>query len=260
VAPSSDMSAEPSADAVDWPIPLADLAERVGMTPRNIRAHQSRGLLPPPVRRGRVACYGQEHETALLRIKELQSRGYNLAAIEALILDGADESTALQRVVLAPLLAHDEVVLTWTQIAAMFDQEPDPERYQRAVESGMVGVTDEGDLVAPSRALLDGARKLMDLGVPFPELFDMQIEVVRDTRDIARRFVELCLDCALAPYGDDVAPPEKWDEARAHFEQLYQRMTSVLAGSFAVSVRRAAEDLLTQRSGQADAARDGAAG
>lgn len=245
--PSGDASAGDRTDDVDWPIPLAELAERVGMTPRNIRAHQSRGLLPPPVRRGRIACYGEDHEAALLRIKELQSRGYNLAAIEALMVGGADESTALQRVVLAPILAHDEVVMTQKQIAGMFEQEPDRERYRRAVESGMVRVSDDGNIVAPSRALLEGARKLLDLGVPFQQMFDMQIEVVRDTRDIARRFVELCLDCALGPYGADAVPPDKWDDARARFEQLYHRMTSVLAGSFAVSVQRAAEDLLAQR-------------
>src|SRR6266568_8503418 len=73
-------SAEP-----DWPIPIDELAARVDMSPRNIRAHQSRGLLPPPIRKGRVACYGEEHEDMLLRIKELQARGYNLAAIDALL-------------------------------------------------------------------------------------------------------------------------------------------------------------------------------
>jgi DNA-binding transcriptional MerR regulator len=251
VTTSSEEAADDTggvSSGLDWPIPLAELAARVGMTPRNIRAHQSRGLLPPPVRRGRIACYDQEHEQALLRIKELQSRGYNLAAIDELMRAAGDEATALQRVVLAPILAHDEVVLSWPQIAGMFDQQPDPDRYRSAVECGMVRVTDDGEVVAPSRALLDGARKLLDLGVPFNELFDMQIEVVRDTRDIARRFVELCLECALAPFGEDsLPPPEKWDEARAGFEQLYQRMTSVLAGSFAISVRRATEDLLAER-------------
>jgi DNA-binding transcriptional MerR regulator len=248
-----------SGETVDWPIPLAELADRVGMTPRNIRAHQSRGLLPPPIRRGRVACYGEEHEAVLLQIKELQAKGYNLAAITALLLrPDADDSSALQRVVLAPILAHDEVVLTWQQIAAMFDQTPDPTRYRRAVESGLVGVTDDGDIIAPSKALLEGARALVDLGVPFEDLFDMQVQVVGDTREIARRFVELCLKCALAPYGSDSAPPEKWDEARIRFDELYKRMTSVLAGSFAVSVRRATEDLLAER--VVDAARGAPSG
>jgi DNA-binding transcriptional MerR regulator len=34
---------------------IIELAEQVGMTPRNIRAYQSRGLLFPPHIEGRVA-------------------------------------------------------------------------------------------------------------------------------------------------------------------------------------------------------------
>lgn len=226
---------------------IDELARRVGMTPRNIRAHQSRGLCPPPVRAGRVALYGAAHESALLRVKELQSRGYNLAAITALVIEEGPDRGGMQRAVLAPILDHDEVVLSWHEIASMYDQEPSPDRFRRAVDSGMVRVTADGKVIAPSQTLLRAARALLDTGMPFDEMFDMMIEVVRDTGDMARRFVELCLECALAPYGDNPPPPDKWHDARDRFEQLYQRMTSVLAGSFAVSVRRAAEDLLAER-------------
>src|SRR3954451_9395805 len=237
-----------SPSSVDWPITISELAQRVDMTVRNIRAHQSRGMLPPPVRKGRVACYGEEHEAVLLRIKQLQAKGYNLAAIEELLRSGSDEHAALQRLVLSPLLGSDEVTLTWQEIAGMFDQQPDPERYRRAVESGLVQVSPDGALVAPSASLLQAARKLVDHGVPFQEMFDLQVEVAGETRDIARRFVDLCLRCALAPYGfvGEVAP-QQWEDVQARFEDLYRRMTSVLGASFAVSVRRAAEALLSER-------------
>src|SRR4051795_10841715 len=214
----------PSSD-VEWPITISELAQRVGMTIRNIRAHQSRGLLPPPIRRGRVACYGGEHEAVLIRITELQAKGYNLAAIEELLRSGSDEHAALHRLVLAPLLGQDEVTLTWQEIAGMFDQQPDPDRYRRAVESGLVQVGPDGVLVAPSASLLQAARKLVDHGVPFQEMFDMQVEVAGETRDIARRFVDLCLRYALAPYGGvgEVAP-QQWDDVQVRFEDLYRRM------------------------------------
>ena len=97
--------------------------------------------------------------------------------------------------------------------------------------------------------MLQAARKLVEHGVPFQEMFDMQVEVAGETRDIARRFVDLCLRCALAPYGGvgEVAP-QQWEDVQARFEDLYRRMTSVLGASFAVSVRRAAEALLSERS------------
>ena len=46
------------------------LAQQTGMTVRNIRAHQSRGLLPPPDVRGRTGYYGDEH---VARIREVQT-------------------------------------------------------------------------------------------------------------------------------------------------------------------------------------------
>ncbi len=37
---------------------IDELARETGMTVRNIRAHQSRGLLPPPEVRARTGYYG----------------------------------------------------------------------------------------------------------------------------------------------------------------------------------------------------------
>src|ERR687885_631192 len=40
---------------------IDQLAQAAGMTVRNVRAHQSRGLLPPPRLTGRTGYYGPEH-------------------------------------------------------------------------------------------------------------------------------------------------------------------------------------------------------
>ena len=53
------------------------------MTVRNIRAHQSRDLLPPPEVRGRTG-YGPDHARIEL-IQELQADGFNLKLIKRLI-------------------------------------------------------------------------------------------------------------------------------------------------------------------------------
>ena len=63
------------------------LAQASGVTVRNIRAHQSRGLLPPPEVRGRTGFYSQEHVARLQLINEMQADGFNLNAIKR-ILDG----------------------------------------------------------------------------------------------------------------------------------------------------------------------------
>src|SRR4051795_10023267 len=72
---------------------IDELAQRTGMTVRNIRAHQSRGLLPPPEVRGRTGYYGPAHVARLELIRTLQDEGFNLEAIRRLIerADGTDE-------------------------------------------------------------------------------------------------------------------------------------------------------------------------
>ena len=56
-----------------------------GMTVRNVRAHQSRGLLPPPEVRGRTGYYGPEHVARIELIRELQADGFNLDLIRQLL-------------------------------------------------------------------------------------------------------------------------------------------------------------------------------
>src|SRR6185436_13945080 len=74
---------------------IEDLARETGMSVRNIRAHQSRGLLPPPELRARTGYYGQAHVSRLRLIQEMQAAGFNLAAIKHLVEDdgagGGDE-------------------------------------------------------------------------------------------------------------------------------------------------------------------------
>jgi hypothetical protein len=64
---------------------IGELAEQVGMTVRNIRAYQARGLLPPPLVDGRVGFYTETHRERLRMIRRLRSEGFNLVAISALL-------------------------------------------------------------------------------------------------------------------------------------------------------------------------------
>jgi DNA-binding transcriptional MerR regulator len=61
------------------------LAEAVGMTVRNIRAYQSRGLLHSPEIQGRVAHYNSAHVARLELVGSLQREGFTLSAIKRLI-------------------------------------------------------------------------------------------------------------------------------------------------------------------------------
>ena len=57
---------------------IDDLARESGVSVRNVRAYQERGLLQPPQRVGRVAFYGEEHLKRLSVIVSLLERGYKI--------------------------------------------------------------------------------------------------------------------------------------------------------------------------------------
>ncbi len=74
---------------------VEQLSARADVTVDTIRYYQSKGLLDPPRREGRVAWYGEQHLERLARIRSLQGRGFTLATIVRLVsgeLDAADEA------------------------------------------------------------------------------------------------------------------------------------------------------------------------
>src|SRR5271166_3945634 len=74
---------------------VEQLSVRSGLSVDTIRYYQSKGLLDPPRRAGRVAWYDDGHIDRLDRIRTLQQRGFTLATIARLVsgdLDAADEA------------------------------------------------------------------------------------------------------------------------------------------------------------------------
>ena len=74
---------------------VEQLSARADVSVDTIRYYQSKGLLEPPRRAGRIAWYGDGHLVRLQRIRALQQRGFTLATIARLVtgeLDAADEA------------------------------------------------------------------------------------------------------------------------------------------------------------------------
>ena len=60
---------------------IDDLARVAGTTTRNVRGYQDRGLLPRPLRRGRIAIYTDLHLDRLRVINDLLRRGFTIRHI-----------------------------------------------------------------------------------------------------------------------------------------------------------------------------------
>ena len=90
---------------------VEQLSVRSGVSVDTVRYYQSKGLLDPPRREGRVAWYDDGHLDRLARIRTLQQRGFTLATIARLVsgdLDAADEAL-LGRAVRRPPVGRPRV-------------------------------------------------------------------------------------------------------------------------------------------------------
>lgn len=77
------MTPNPASPTSCWRID--DLAHRGGVTVDTVRYYQREGLVPEGARAGRVKLYGPTHLERLERIRDLQGRGFSLAAIRSLL-------------------------------------------------------------------------------------------------------------------------------------------------------------------------------
>jgi DNA-binding transcriptional MerR regulator len=224
---------------------IDELARRTGMTARNIRAHQSRGLLPPPEVRGRTGYYGPEHVARLELIRELQAEGFNLEAIRRLIEAGGGSTTDLLRFTRAlrePFEDEEPQVVELDQLARAFGP-GGPELVERAVELGLLrrlnGAGDRYEQRSPR--LGHAARELRRLGVSPERALDVAAELRRHADEVATVFVELFLDEVWKPFEAAGRPPERWPEVVEALERMRPLAAESVLAIFQLAMSEAVE-------------------
>jgi DNA-binding transcriptional MerR regulator len=186
----------PVDDAV---LTIDDLASAAGMTARNVRAHQSRGLLPPPAIKGRVALYGPTHLARLQLIRALQDDGFNLATIVSLFAAGKHDVERMRR--LSPsqleLMRIDLEAEIGTNGLAALAAAPGGD-IDTLVEHGLLRPLGDGRYAAASPALLAAGRRLNQLGIGAGEQANIVLDVARFAQsggeDIGRLAAGICGD------------------------------------------------------------------
>lgn len=159
-----------------------ELADAVGMTPRNIRAHQSRGLLEPPEIRGRIAYYSGQHAARLHLIGSLQREGFTLAAIKRLLETPGSYSSIVadrrRRFREGSADMASTVRVSEQRIRALFPGAP-----QDLTSTGLAWHDEQGRLVAPT-VLVGVGRTLLGLGLSADVVARLQLEGVRSGREL----------------------------------------------------------------------------
>ena len=193
----------PRTDTAESGLTIDELARESGMTARNIRAHQSRGLLPPPTVRARTGFYGPEHVARIKLIQDMQAQGFNLKAIERLLEIGAgggsEQALEFERALLQPFGSEEPEVVTGDELFEAFGAVPDQKLIRKAERIGVLRPIGEGTWEVPSPTLLRAARELVELGIPLNHAIAVGESITKHTSAIAREFVRLFVQDVLDP-------------------------------------------------------------
>jgi DNA-binding transcriptional MerR regulator len=233
---------------------IDELAQATGMTTRNIRAHQSRGLLPPPVVRGRTGYYSDEHAARLRLILRMQADGFNLGAIRR-VLDSVPSGTARQVVDFESALraAWEEEPVETVPAEEMVRRfgTADLELVRRAERIGLIHDLRDGRFEVRSPLLLRAAEQLVALGLPLESCIAAAEDVARHAHGVARRYVRLYLDEVWRPFEEAGRPESEWPRMQDTLEQMRPLALDSLAAAFrlamGVEVDRAYQQVLRRR-------------
>ncbi len=234
--------AEPEDDSLT----VDELARRTGMTARNIRAHQSRGLLPPPEVRGRTGYYGPEHLARIELIRELQAEGFNLDLIKRLV-EGAGGSSAevlrFTRALREPFADEEPRILDAAELAERWGT-ADPELLARAQKLGLLRPLGDGGFEETSPRLGQAGDELLRLGVSPEEALEILEKVRRNADTVARTFAKVFLDAVWAPFDEAGRPEHRWPEVRDSLERLRPLASESLLAVFRLAMDDAVEEEL----------------
>jgi DNA-binding transcriptional MerR regulator len=158
---------------------IDELARLAGSTTRNVRVYRDRGLLPPPLRVGRIALYNDTHLTRLRLITSMLNRGYNIAHVREM-LSAWEEGKNLGDV----LGLESAIVGTWTteksQTMPLAEAQrliDDANAFERLVGLQVIHV--DGPQATITRPkLIEAFNEIRGYGVSMDKLVDLHERIV----------------------------------------------------------------------------------
>lgn len=215
---------------------IEQLAARTGLTVRNIRAHVTRGLLPPPHMHGRTAFYGPEHVARLELVTGLQQQGFNLAAIRKLVAGptapSPEETVSFYRTALGPWLTEAPEIYGEGELAEQFGLAPDPELVRRLQRLGQLEPIGDERVRVLNPTILRIGRELADMGFGTDRLIEVLQVLLEHSRAVADAFVAMFMATHWSAYVDAGMPPERLPELSRVIQALQPLAAQAVVAAF----------------------------
>lgn len=244
------MSASLSEDPSEVPAPLDasytvdELASITGMTVRTTRYYAGLGLLPPPMRRGRMAYYSAQHRARLELIRALQDHGFTLAAIEKYLAkipaDASVEDLAVQRAMLTSWKTGGHEVVTRKQLETRAGRKLDDDALRRLVAMMSVEQVEDGRYeILPAFSV---GLQVLDLPIPVNSMVLAGEAINRHMEELADELTNVLKDQVLTPYLES----SKTEADKAEFEHTMARLRQLTLEAVVSGFQRAANQVITR--------------
>jgi DNA-binding transcriptional MerR regulator len=224
---------------------IRELAERTGMTVRNIRAYQTRGLIAPPLVRGRTGYYNEEHAARIALAREMKADGLNLEAIRR-VLDSSDGSAGelfdFTRVLRLPFEDEAPEIIDERELGAPWGVDRlDRKLVKRAEEIGIVRSLPDNKVEVISPRLMQAAVEMAELGVSADDAIATAERLRRHAEGAALALIDLFVKGVWAPFDRAGRPEQDWPKMREALERMRPFASGALLAVFQITMGEASE-------------------
>lgn len=227
---------------------IDQLAARVGMTVRNVRAYAGRGLLPAPRLRGRTGLYDEEHLARLTLIQQMLADGYTLAAVERVLAKAPQGVTSaalsLHRALLTPWLPEEPEVVDRSVLAARAGVPVDDALVGRLAEVGVLEALEDGRVRVLGPTLLRAGLQVVALGIPPEKVIAAQQRVAEHAQAAAQIYVELFRDTVWRDFAEAGQPEAEWPRVQSAVERVQPVASQAMLATFRLAMAQAVEQAL----------------
>jgi DNA-binding transcriptional MerR regulator len=229
---------------------IDELASAVGTTVRTTRYYASLGLVPPPVKVGRIAYYGPVHRARLELVRALQDHGFTLQAIERVLAgipeEASVEDLALQRAMLTSWTSEAPEVLTHRQLEKKAGRKLSAKDLRVLTTVGSIQPVDDGYRAMPH---LEVGVELLDVDVSEEGLGLAEAAIRRHMESLADELTTILHEQVLEPYRRQATSPED----AVHLQQTMSQLRRLTLEAVVSGFQRAANAVITRSMSRQDA-------
>ncbi|ULN53875.1 MerR family transcriptional regulator [Mycolicibacillus parakoreensis] len=231
---------------------IEELARLAGTTTRNIRVYRDRGLLPAPLRVGRIALYNDTHLTRLRLVTSMLDRGYNIAHVKEMLAAWENGKS------LADVLGLESAIAgTWTtehpetmSRRAAEALIANPAAFTRLVDLEIIRVDGMSATITRPK-LIAAFREISGYGVDIETLIDLHEQILPHLDAVSDLLVRAGADHVLGRINPGEALPEDTEIAElitmlVRFRtQAVASVTATLASSIESTIESMVGSLLS---------------